>query len=172
MAPETDTAAIIGISKEQREGEQIVDTKALVDCGAGGTFIDQQFCTKLRLPTSPLNEPLKVLNVDGTPNQEGMITHFTRIPLTINGRTKKTKLLITGLGKESIILGLPWLRKENPSIDWDLGLLEWRNQRSVSQWDLNHLRRPSFERIEEELEQESSPTWIRAKTTSAQRFAT
>ena len=35
-------------------------------------------------------------------------------------------MLITGLGKQSIILGLPWLVKENPDINWRAGTLQWR----------------------------------------------
>ena len=31
------------------------------------------------------------------------------------------KMLVTQLGKEEVILGLPWLKTENPSIDWKLG---------------------------------------------------
>ncbi|KAJ2926197.1 hypothetical protein H1R20_g10898, partial [Candolleomyces eurysporus] len=46
--------------------------------------------------------------------------------ITINGRTKRTKFLITGLGEEQIILGLPWLRKENPIIDWEKKTLTWK----------------------------------------------
>src|SRR6266446_9933203 len=35
-------------------------------------------------------------------------------------------LLISGLGKQKIILGLPWLRKENPDINWKTGEIKWR----------------------------------------------
>jgi hypothetical protein len=35
-------------------------------------------------------------------------------------------LLITGLGKQKFILGLPWLVKENPDINWQSGILQWR----------------------------------------------
>ena len=30
-----------------------------------------------------------------------------------------TKFLATGLGKEKMILGLPWLNQYNPKIDWN-----------------------------------------------------
>jgi hypothetical protein len=40
------------------------------------------------------------------------------------GRTnKKIRFLITGLGKESAILGFPWLEDVNPIIDWKQGTL-------------------------------------------------
>jgi hypothetical protein len=40
---------------------------------------------------------------------------------------KPTNFLVTDLGSEDIILGLPWLRKVNPTIDWDFGEIEIPN---------------------------------------------
>ncbi|KAF8221803.1 hypothetical protein L208DRAFT_1148085, partial [Tricholoma matsutake] len=57
----------------------------------------------------------------GTPNKKGEISHYARELLTINGRTFPMTFLIAGLGKESVILGLPWLRRINPVIDWRIG---------------------------------------------------
>ena len=36
------------------------------------------------------------------------------------------RFLVTGLGRQKIILGFPWLTKMNPIIDWQKGTLEWR----------------------------------------------
>ncbi|KAF8227823.1 hypothetical protein L208DRAFT_1294857 [Tricholoma matsutake] len=59
--------------------------------------------------------------MDGTPNKRGEISHYARGLLTINGRIFPTTFLIAGLGSKSIILGLPWLRRINPVIDWKIG---------------------------------------------------
>ena len=48
--------------------------------------------------------------------------------LLINGKQFKTTFLITGLGKESIILELPWLREVNPVIDWKEGTLRFQEE--------------------------------------------
>jgi len=37
-----------------------------------------------------------------------------------------TRLLVSGLGKQRIILGFPWLSKHNPDIDWKTGKFAWR----------------------------------------------
>ncbi|KAF8240951.1 hypothetical protein L208DRAFT_1496029 [Tricholoma matsutake] len=66
-------------------------------------------------------------NTQGTPLvplQE--ISHYARGLLTINGRIFPMTFLIAGLGSESIILGLPWLRKINPVIDWKIGTFQFR----------------------------------------------
>ena len=34
-------------------------------------------------------------------------------------------LLISGLGKQKIILGLPWLTEHNPIINWKIGEMKW-----------------------------------------------
>jgi hypothetical protein len=79
--------------------------------------------------TSSIRKPILVRNVDGTLNKNGTITRSTVLDLKINGRTKKTRFLITRLGKETIILGLPWLQDINPDIDWKKGTFEFREDR-------------------------------------------
>ena len=76
-----------------------------------------------------LKEPLVARNVDGTKNKTGMITSFVNLTLTINGRKMTTDLMVTGLGKQNIILGFPWLNEQNPDIDWKTGKFTWRIQR-------------------------------------------
>ena len=36
-------------------------------------------------------------------------------------------LLVTGLGKQKMILGFPWLQKHNPIINWQTGTFEWQH---------------------------------------------
>jgi len=71
-----------------------------------------------------LKQPIKVYNVDGTRNKEGIIDHIAKTDIQISGHKTETELLATGLGKESVILGMPWLRKVNPIIDWSKGTME------------------------------------------------
>ena len=70
----------------------------------------------------------RVYNVDGTPNKWGTIRYYVDLKIEVHGQTQKERLLVTGLGKHRIILGLPWLCETNPIIDWRKGTLEWREQ--------------------------------------------
>jgi hypothetical protein len=70
--------------------------------------------------------------VDGTKNKNGTITHTATTNITVHGRTKKTRLFISGLGKETVILGLPWLRKENPDVNWKEGTFRYRDELSMA----------------------------------------
>jgi hypothetical protein len=59
-----------------------------------------------------------VRNVDGTYNANGQITHRVLFNTTIAGQRQTLSLLVAGIGKQSIVLGLPWLIKENPDINY------------------------------------------------------
>ena len=109
-------------SEKQGKKKKIVE-KSLIDSGAGGKFIDQNFAKAQGFELTPLSEPIRVFNVDGTLNKKGTIKHYVDLKLTIHGRKKTTRLLVTGLGKQKIILGFPWLQKHNPDIDWKKGTL-------------------------------------------------
>ena len=114
----------VQLSSSEPEERKIVETTlAMIDSGAGGTFIDRNYAKKIGIPLEELQEPLCVYNVDGTMNKTGTITHAVRINININGRQTLVKLFVTGLGKQKIILGFLWLEKENPDINWRLGML-------------------------------------------------
>ena len=103
-----------------------VDNKALIDSGSEGEFIDQNFARSLGLKQTALKEPIKVFNVDGTRNKRGTITHYMELDLLVGERIKKLRLYVTGLGKQKVLLGFTWLRKENPDIDWKQRKIRWR----------------------------------------------
>jgi transposase InsO family protein len=109
------------------ERNENVETLALIDSGAGGEFIDQNYAKNEKFEILKLEKPLLARNVDGTTNKSGTITSYVNLTMTINGRTERTQLLVTGLGKQRIILGFPWLNKHNPNINWQTGHLAWRN---------------------------------------------
>ena len=115
----------IRIASEKQKEIEIVD-EGFLDCGATGKFIDQNYTQRQGLELEKLEEPIKVYNVDGTLNKRGTIKYFVDLIIQIHGRTCKERFLVTGLGKQKIILGFPWLKKMNPIINWEKGTLEWR----------------------------------------------
>jgi hypothetical protein len=48
--------------------------------------------------------------------------------LTINRQTRTHNLLVTGLGKQKIILRYPWFKQTNPDINWKECTLTWRTK--------------------------------------------
>jgi hypothetical protein len=59
----------IFISGESLGQKKIVETTTLLDTGGGGKFIDQNFVRNQKIETKELKYPIKVFNVDGTPNK-------------------------------------------------------------------------------------------------------
>ena len=98
-----------------------IKVDALLDSGATGCFIDKGWALERRIELKPLKNPMPVLNVDGTWNQAGDITHFVSVIIKIGKHAEKLWCAVTCLGKTLLILGHTWLRKHNPDIDWSSG---------------------------------------------------
>jgi len=154
----------ISISCDRGRGKKTVETKALVDSSAGGTFINQNFARTKGFRLQNLEHPITVYNVDGTLNKRGTIVHFVKTNVKIGGRTQEIWFLVSGLGRQKVILGFPWLEKENPAIDWKKATLEWppeeriqkRKYRLQSQ-NHKHIPRPIIEEIYDDDDQFNSP---------------
>jgi hypothetical protein len=133
------------------------EAKALIDSGAAGHFIDWAFVRKHHINTHTLEEPIEVRNVDGTPNKAGRIMKACKLYYTLKNRTMTSTFLVTTLGGEDIILGLPWLRTINPKIDWAQDLIEIKDDPITSE-NLRQLRlihqdqQPSIKEVEEDDE--------------------
>ncbi|KAG2047875.1 hypothetical protein BDR06DRAFT_896581, partial [Suillus hirtellus] len=57
-------------------------------------------------------------NVDGMLKKNGRITQYCSLSFLIHGIPMRMCFLITSLGGEDTILGMSWLKKENPDINW------------------------------------------------------
>jgi hypothetical protein len=95
-----------------------------------------------------LEKPMKALNVDGTENKRGTIKQYIELSFTINGKSQTQRLFLTGLGKQKIILGFPWLQEQNPIINWRTGEFCWPIQIP----DMKKIRRLTEQRWKNEQE--------------------
>ena len=92
-------------------------TMAMIDSGATGLFLVRGFVEKNRVTLTPLRQPLTIYNIDGTHNEDGSITHFACLKLRVDNQESWHDFLVTNLGGEDVILGLPWLKQVNPEVD-------------------------------------------------------
>ena len=90
--------------------KKTVETKGLINCRAEGNFIDKDFTKENEIPLFPLDKPVKAKNIDRTLNKKGMITHGTWLQVRLGNREEKIHFVVSGLGNDHIILGLPWLK--------------------------------------------------------------
>jgi Retroviral aspartyl protease len=182
---------ILGESLGQKKS---IKTTTLLDTGAGGRFIDQNFIQNQKIETKELKYPIRVFNVDGTPNKQGIITKYTWLDLTINEQTQIHNLLVTGLGKQKIILGYLWFKQTNPDINWKVCTLTWqtkqdkrkptpkltiKNEIDPEDWKnhtVNLIEELNNEQIGNAvllsyIEEAKSKVWINAKTGIAMELA-
>jgi hypothetical protein len=89
--------------------------KTLIDSSTGGMFIDQNFAKNFEI--NYLDEPVKAYIVDGTENKQGTINAYVNLEFKLGDQKFNKRFYVTGLGKQRIILGFPWLHKYNPIID-------------------------------------------------------
>jgi hypothetical protein len=99
----------------------------MIDSGATALFISKCFVQRHHIIYSPLLNTIALHNIDGSKNKAGLLTHFAHLMLMIGSWNEPTNFLVTDLSPEDIILGLLWLKKVNPTIDWDSGKMEIPN---------------------------------------------
>ena len=95
-----------------------ISTHALLDSGAQGNFIHRSVVEQHNLPTSLLKQPIELRNADASLNADHLITRSVDAQLITGPNSAKIKFLVANIGKSSAILGYPWLRQENPIINW------------------------------------------------------
>lgn len=90
---------------------------ALVDTGASGlAFISESFSQHLKLSCEKIAKPISLTGFEG---KEGpVITHQVTFLLKIGNHSETMSAYITNPCKYDLILGLPWLEKHNPFVDW------------------------------------------------------
>ena len=97
----------------------------LVDSGATSTFIDIAVVKENTLLQHELATPFNVINMDGTSNKAGQIKYCIRTQMHIGSHKSNNNILVTDLGSKQMILGMTFLRKHNPEVDWKAGEMKF-----------------------------------------------
>ncbi len=107
---------------------EIFNIRAMIDSGAAGNFMSEDFAHKNSIPLIRCLSSLAVEAVDGRPLGSGRITHLTARLTLVTGALHQEimQFYIIPTLHAPVILGLPWLRKHNPSISWqDAEITGW-----------------------------------------------
>ena len=97
-------------------------TYALVDSGATLSCISDRFASRHSLPRSLRDTPLPITAVDNRPIASGLVSQDVISCLKVRDHSERISLAVVSVAYP-IILGLDWLRRHNPSIDWTRGQL-------------------------------------------------
>ena len=147
------------VTGDGKNANQNFTSNTLIDCGAQGRFIDKKLALKKGIALTRLKMPVTPINIDGTENKSGKIEYVTWLNLHFSNIKMITRLLITDLGKEQIILGLPWLQEYNPIIDWAKGTIEISSSKPTQSFDKMILQSLKIARAEIIPLAPEKPTW-------------
>jgi hypothetical protein len=87
-----------------------VETTTVIDSGAAGTFISEDFIKLHKICTHCLSKPFKVTTTNGSLSKSGPITHYCVLTVKIDDCAMIGKFNVTCLGRcDQILLGIPWL---------------------------------------------------------------
>src|SRR5712691_9946752 len=98
--------------------------KALLDSGASDNFLNIKTWETLGIGRVELQKTIAIHNADGTSNQLGAIKYYCWLKVKTKRQTHRMRLYLTNLGKDTFILGYPFLRTFNPTIDWTKGQIK------------------------------------------------
>ena len=97
---------------------QIIETTTLITCGATRNFIDIGLLSKANFPLQRLPKPIHAYNINRMANIKGTIGWKAHTDILFSCSRESVNLMVLSLGQQQIILGMPWLCKWNPKIDW------------------------------------------------------
>ena len=86
----------------------------LVDCGATSDFLSMQTAKRAPLPLYKLTNPGHVLTARGV---QVHVRYYTRAYVRVGELVFRHHFKVLGILPD-VVLGLPWLRSYNPTVNW------------------------------------------------------
>ena len=136
----------IKIGLERLDAQEGITVEELLDSGATGLVMSSEFARKKGFKLKKLERPMQVRNVDGSFNREGPIENTVEVNVYYKGHVERTEIDVIRGQKWGVILGMPWLERHNPEIDWKTGEVkmtrcpeecgrQWRPVQGKSGWE-------------------------------------
>ena len=109
------------IRLERLDMQEGVMVEALLDSEATGLVMTSEFAKKQGFKLKKLERPMNVRNMDESLNKEGPIEHTVEVNIYYQGHREMTEIDVIEGQKWTVILGMLWLARHNPKIDWRMG---------------------------------------------------
>jgi len=137
---------MVKIGLERIDTQEGIMVEALLDSGVMGIVISSEFAKKQGFKLKKLERPMQVRNMDGSFNKEGPIENTVEVNIYYQGYRERTEIDVIGGQKWKVILGMSWLARHNPEIDWRTGEVKmmmcleecgkkWRPVQGKSGWE-------------------------------------
>jgi len=111
----------LNIGVEKVDIYESMTVKALLASGTTGMFMDKKIAAKHGFKLQKLDRPVTVRNVDGTNNSGRTITNQVEVNVYYKSYVERMRMNVCNLGRTDIILGMLWLQRHNPEINWETG---------------------------------------------------
>jgi hypothetical protein len=102
----------------------------MVDSGATGNFVSSEFVSKHKLDSSRLPQRDIVTLANGTKEPTGR--YLKAASIVIGSYTEEVDLVAIPLPGFDVIIGMPWLSKYNPDIDWVRNIISFIDEKNSS----------------------------------------
>ncbi|KAL5533568.1 hypothetical protein ACEPAG_28 [Sanghuangporus baumii] len=119
-------------------GTKTLAVKALIDSGATCSTIHPNLVRQFSLFKKRLDHPRPLNNADGSPNQGEAITHEVYTLIFDGPKPQPQTLAVATTGQDQVILGIDYLAKVNPEIDWKNQI--WNQNGKATPFELNVIR--------------------------------
>jgi len=96
-------------------------TLVMVDSGAAGNFMSPRCRDRYKLEGVKKPRTTPIIGLNGESLGPGITHESGPLLMVIGDHFEVINFDITGLGEYDVVLGVPWLRKHNASIDWQTG---------------------------------------------------
>ena len=111
----------IKIGLERLDMQEGIMVEVLLDSSATGLVMSSEFARKKGFKLKKLERLMQVRNVDGSFNREGPIENTVEVNVYYKGHVERTEINVMGGQEWGVILGMPWLVRHNPEINWKTG---------------------------------------------------
>jgi len=137
---------IVKIGLERIDTQKGITVEVLLDSGATRLVMSSEFAKKQGFKLKKLKRPINVRNMDELLNKKGPIENTVEVNIYYQGHRKRMEIDVIGGQKWTVILGMLWLARHNPEIDWRTGKVkitrcleecgkQWRPVQGKSGWE-------------------------------------
>ena len=110
-----------------------IRVSALLHSGASACFIDKDFAERHKLPLVTKKCPVSVEVIDGRPLVSGDVTQKTKaLDIYIDQHRSTVVFNVIKSPSNPVILGLSWLDRHNPDIEWKKRKVEFKLEKIES----------------------------------------
>jgi len=136
----------VKIGLERIDMQEGITVEALLDSGATELVMSSEFARKQGFKLKKLERLMQVRNVDGSFNKEGPIENMVEVNIYYQEHRERMEIDVIGGQKWKVILGMLWLARYNPEIDWRTGEVkmtrcleecgkQWRPVQAKLRWE-------------------------------------